>query len=456
MSKLELKMRSIRVGWSLIAVMATILLLAAAPAFAAIPGVNGPTFTLTASADYITMPDGASVYSWGYGVGSMMQLPGPTLIVHQGDTVTLTLWNHLPIGAGNTSIVFPGQQVSTTGGTAGLVTQEAAPNGSVTYTFVAGQPGTYSYYSGTKADLQIEMGLYGALIVYPTAVPAGCTKAAYNHPGTCYDREYLFLLSEIDLDVHRAVEAQVAANTTINVPTVPYWPEYWMINGRSAPDTMSRTNWAILPHQPYNSFPRMHPGEKLLLRVIGAGHQMHPFHIHGNHARELAKDGRLLVSATNPSILAGPLLFTIPAVPGGTSDSVYEWTGKELGWDVYGHTNPLDGKCTPDASGYNTAAGPNYREWCADHGKPIPVKLPDPTLFTNGNLYSGSPYMGVLAQLQPGDGGFNPNAGFTFMWHSHNEREIVNNDVFPGGLMTMLIVEPPVEAGQPDNIDETY
>jgi manganese oxidase len=28
------------------------------------------------------------------------------------------------------------------------------------------------------------------------------------------------------------------------------------------------------------------------------------------------------------------------------------------------------------------------------------------------------------------------------MWHSHNEREIVNNDIFPGGMMTMLIIEP--------------
>jgi hypothetical protein len=29
------------------------------------------------------------------------------------------------------------------------------------------------------------------------------------------------------------------------------------------------------------------------------------------------------------------------------------------------------------------------------------------------------------------------------MWHSHTEKEMVNNDVFPGGMMTMLIVEHP-------------
>jgi hypothetical protein len=28
------------------------------------------------------------------------------------------------------------------------------------------------------------------------------------------------------------------------------------------------------------------------------------------------------------------------------------------------------------------------------------------------------------------------------MWHSHTEKEITNFDIFPGGMMTMLIVEP--------------
>ena len=51
--------------------------------------------------------------------------------------------------------------------------------------------------------------------------------------------------------------------------------------------------------------------------------------------------------------------------------------------------------------------------------------------------------LGALGSLPPGEGGMNPDAGFTYMWHSHTERELVNNDVFPGGLMTMLIIEAP-------------
>ena len=41
-----------------------------------------------------------------------MQIPGPTLIVTEGDKVTVTLTNKLPTAAGNTSILFPGFQVN--------------------------------------------------------------------------------------------------------------------------------------------------------------------------------------------------------------------------------------------------------------------------------------------------------------------------------------------------------
>ena len=32
--------------------------------------------------------------------------------------------------------------------------------------------------------------------------------------------------------------------------------------------------------------------------------------------------------------------------------------------------------------------------------------------------------------------------GFSFMWHSHAEKELANDDVFPGGMLTMMMVEP--------------
>ncbi|MFB3813527.1 MAG: multicopper oxidase domain-containing protein [Terriglobales bacterium] len=452
MSKFEFKMGSTGLARMIaVAAVAFSLLFAATAAHATIPGETGSNFNLTASAAYVTLPDGGSVYAWGYGVtGSPigMQLPGPTLIVTAGTTVRVTLTNQLPAAAGNVSIVFSGQKVTVdplNPGVTGLLTQEATPGGgTVTYTFTASEPGTYLYHSGTRPDLQVEMGLFGALIVRP----AGATFAscAYAHAATCFDREYLFVLSEVDPAIHRAVEAQASGPGPITVATEPYHSKYWMINGRSAPDTMKEPIDPLLPHQPYNIMPRMHPGERLLMRVVGAGREMHPYHFHGNHAQVLARDGRLILSATDPTKLAGPQLFTIASLPGGTVDAIYEWTGKDLGWDIYGdraHTcNGLlwqPGQAPMPSAGYD----PVTKEWCPDHGAHLPAQVPDPYVMTNGALYSGTPYMGSLAQLPPGQGGMNPNGGFTYMWHSHTEREMTNNDVFPGGMMTMLIIEPP-------------
>jgi len=438
------------------AVVATVALMAPAAAPAAVIGVQQPAggFNLTARPGRVSVGDGASIYAWGYSMSDapVMQLPGPTLIVTAGDVVTVTLTNNLPAAAGNVSIVFPGHTLtSTAGGVPGVLTQEAAPEGSVTYTFTAGQPGTYHYHSGTRPDLQVEMGLYGALIVRPSSYdPADpSTWRAYDHPDTGYDREYLFLLSEIDFDVHRAAELQAAGAGPIDVGSGPFSPEYWLMNGRTGPDTMAAAGTGVLPTQPYNALPRMHPGERLLLRVVGAGRDLHPLHTHGNHARVLARDGRLLLSATDPTKLAGPLLFTIASVPGQTVDAVFEWTGKDLGWDIYGsdpalYAHTCNGKNIGEPQDAGAAEfDPVTHEYCADHGKPIPVKLPDLSVLAFGGFWSGSPYLGVLGSLPPGEGGLNPDAGFTYMWHSHTERELVNNDVFPGGMMTMLIIEAP-------------
>src|SRR5262249_29066846 len=151
-------------------------LLLTTSAFAAAPGITGPTFNLIAQPAFLSQPDGSFVYSWGYGCNGTpsgfapaaissrfcqtMQVPGPTLIVNQGQTVTVNLTNNLPTAAGNTSMLFPGFNVtsSTGAGTAaGLLTREATHGGTVTYTFTATSPGTRAYYSGTQGDLQVEM-----------------------------------------------------------------------------------------------------------------------------------------------------------------------------------------------------------------------------------------------------------------------------------------------------------
>src|SRR5437588_5213557 len=182
---------------SVVAATAPLLLTAAAQAAA--PGITGPPFHLTAQAASISQPDGLAVYSWGYGCNgapggfspasitttpacSTMQIPGPTLIVTEGETVTVNLINQLPTSAGNTSILFPGFSVTATGGVTGLLTNEAAPGGTVTYSFLASSPETRPYYSGTEGDLQVEMGLYGALIVLPNGAPTNGGRPFHTPP----------------------------------------------------------------------------------------------------------------------------------------------------------------------------------------------------------------------------------------------------------------------------------
>ena len=95
------------------------------------------------------------------------------------------------------------------------------------------------------------------------------------------------------------------------------------------------------------------------------------------------------------------------------------------------------------------------------HGGGGPATLPDPNIFANGAWYGGSPYLGPDAtlrgnapacasttnagctSLQPAGLQANPanERGYAFMWHSHNEREITTNNVFPGGMLMMMLVD---------------
>lgn len=420
--------------------------------------LGGTGFNFTAKAALINTADGASILIWGYANGAgPAQLPGPTLIVNQGATITINLTNQLivtnkPTGV-PVSIVFPGQSnvtaVAVSGSTQdGLLTKEALFGGTVRYTFTASQPGTYTYYSGTNPDLQVEMGLLGAIIVRPTGYIAG-THSTYRAYGnltptpdnaaldSSYDREFLFVTSEIDLDIHILVDTGQIAK----VDTTTRSPVYWLLNGRVGPDTLEAPGVPWHPSQPYNCAPRFYPGEKVLLRIIGGGLDPHPFHTHGNHVRVIARDGRLLTSTPLTPLTTGADLatkeFTVTSVPGGTADGIFFWNGAGLGWDFYGHASAAAPLAPNECPGGPTDA-------LCDHGKPFPILRPSVYDIAPGAFYSGSPFLGTLGFLPPNLGNFNTTGGFFFMWHSHNEQEIVSNNIFPGGMHTMMVVESPL------------
>jgi hypothetical protein len=474
--------------------LAPALLALALEAGAAIPGIGRVagdgscsgtdcTFDLTASSGQIVLGDGNTLLAWGYGTGAQMQYPGPTLIVNQGDTVTVNLTNTLRLPA---SIVFPGQAgVVATGDVAGLLTSEAAAaGGTASYSFTASQPGTYLYQSGTQPDLQIEMGLIGTLIVRPTGFDEGTDagRRAYGAASSAYDREYLFFESEMDRCLHQAEDVIQRAGLTPPDPTTHNPPDVctkvdpastlatlWFLNGRNGPDTMLRNNVGWMPLQPYNALARIHPGERALMRIVAAGREMHPFHHHGNNTWLIARDGRVLESAPGadapyPDFQNSPPIpelvlkdarvpdqamsnFTIQTVPGNTYDALFTWTGKGLNWDIYGHTGAdcVDPEATREL---NEEPAPG------SHCRPFPVTLPEQQALTFGGFWGGSPFLQRLEALPPLQGGLNPGGGYTFMWHSHTERELTNDDIFPGGMMTMMIIEGPgVPIDADGNID---
>ncbi len=456
--------------------------LATTPALAelgVIDGITGTTYNLSGGEARVSTPDGDSLLIWGYGPPGAPQYPGPTLIVNQGDLVTINLTNtDLPRA---TSIVFPGQgddaatpadeSVTAIGGTCPgasgcpateLLTEEVAVGGgTVTYTFRATHAGTYMYHSGTNIELQVEMGLFGAIIVRPTGFNHAdrATRTAYGHPDSAYVSEYMYMMSEMDPVVHQMVDG--GFYTDIDMTT--YAPRLWFLNGRAAPDTLYYKSLAPytqsvpwLPHQPYNALPITHPGEKVLVRFLAASHHIHPPHLHGNNWEEIAIDGRLLTTTPEDQGAsgAGPDLSrsgnTLATAPLKTYDALWDWTGEDLGWDIYGteadglaHTCDGSTDPTPPSPG-----DPDLRfdsvshEYCPDHGKSLPVVLPEFQDLMLGAFWSGTPFLGALGDLPPGEGGLNIAGGLYHIWHSHSEVELVNNGVFPGGILTFCVVLP--------------
>lgn len=371
-------------------------------------GDTTPTFDLETNTGYITLPDGNSVFMWSYNLaGQPFQVPGPILCVNQGDVVTVNLTNsniNEPV-----SIMFPGQ----TGVTASMISGSgvsgplalAANNGeTVQYQFTASEPGTYLYQSGTAPHKQVQMGLYGAVIVRPALNGSG-RVFAYNDPTTRYapDREFLLLMHEIDSDLHQAVELGRTFDVTKR------HDHYWTINGRSLPDTLLDNFVPWMPSQPYGALVQVEADARLpaLVRYANAGTVNHPFHPHGDHLKVIGQDGRFLGDAAIDAFAK--------TIGGGQSfDLLFTWDNVE-GW-------------TP---------GPNG---------PIPLQMPglQNLVFKDGvTFYSGNPNLGQQGELPTGTTSFNQCGEFYFPWHSHALNEFQNFDEGFGGLATLVRVDPP-------------
>jgi len=277
----------------------------------ALATISGPTL----SAEYwlktgtlnVTMPDTVSVPMWGFALcdaGSFAvcaapTVPGPALVVPVGDTTGLIVHVQNTLSE-PVSLVINGQITTMTpvwtDGTSGprtspaqrvrSFTQEAAASGGeAVYTWPAVKPGTYLYQSGTHPQVQVQMGLYGAMTSDTAAVTT--TTPAEAYVGVPYASAVTMLLSEIDPALHTAV-----ANSTYGTPAGPtstlnYDPKYYLINGQ-----------AFAGSQVPLASPKA--GERTLVRFLNAGLRTRVPMISSGYLRLIAEDGNPYPWAGNP------------------------------------------------------------------------------------------------------------------------------------------------------------
>ncbi|WEK54120.1 MAG: stalk domain-containing protein [Candidatus Cohnella colombiensis] len=255
--------------------------------------ISAKKFQLYATDGYMTLPDGKQLYIWGYSLkdepGSAT-VPAPTLEVNEGDRVEITLTN---IGPKKTGI----KQLAHTIHFHGLDTDQlndGVPHTSVAiqvgesfnYQFIAKKAGTYFYHCHVDTIEHLQMGMYGAFIV---KAKNGINQAWTGGPS--YDKDYVFLLNEIDPLWHQAVEEGKSYDRT------DFHPRYWTINGKAYPDT----------EKDPTSFIEGKVGETVLIRIINSGYESHSFHMHGYHFQVIASDGRPLPEPlTKDTVLIGP------------------------------------------------------------------------------------------------------------------------------------------------------
>jgi len=268
--------RSTTAKWTLLAAGLLALIILTGPAF------GQTVFHLRAEATTITMPDGAQIPMWGFGLdGGPVVVPGPTLTVpYDATTVTILLTNNLP-GSATVSIMIPGQAMPTDGvsttpqvvrnpnGRIRAFTHETAPGTTGTYVWKSLNAGTYLYQSGSHPNVQVPMGLSGAL--KKDAAPGEA------YAGKAYQSELVLLYSEVDPALNAAVTNGTYGSTSYP-STIKYLAKYFLINGKPFAGTPA-------PAATVNA------GQRLLLRLLNAGLEQHTPTLLGLYANIIAEDG---------------------------------------------------------------------------------------------------------------------------------------------------------------------
>lgn len=237
-------------------------------------------FQLTAELATLELEPGLRVQAWTFNGTS----PGPELRATVGDVLRVRLHNRLPVG---TTIHWHGIDVPNgEDGVAGITQDTVPPGGSAVYSFRLDHAGTYWYHSHQDSAVQVDRGLYGALVVLPR-LPLGAEL----------DRTLVYDEWPLGLEKsHPPTQADLAMRSYVTTT----------VNGR--------TGAAVEPIATI-------PGETVRLRLVNAGYQEHyvespvPVTIAALDGHELTPG-----SPTTDAIPLGPgervdLLLTAPAQP---------------------------------------------------------------------------------------------------------------------------------------------
>lgn len=268
----------------------------------------------------------AGVPMWGYalcGTGSAaptgcnapVTVPGPALNVPPGEGLVVHLTNTLPEPSslviasqvkqeGMQPVWFEpdGGATYTAARPAGNTTarvrsfdrEAAASGGTATYTWASVRPGTYLYSSGTHPQVQVQMGLYGAM-----TKDAGAGKVAYSSGGSniVYANQVTLVYSEIDPAMHAAVAAGTYGGKGGPGSTLEYQPKYFLINGTPFPG--QGLDPLDIPTLAPGS-PGVPAGSSLLIRFVNAGLKSHVPTINGQYWQVVAEDGNPVPFLGNP------------------------------------------------------------------------------------------------------------------------------------------------------------
>ena len=315
----------------------------------------------------------------------------------------------------------------------------------VVYMFTPKYPGTYMYHCHQEADIHVQMGMYGALIIYNQTDPAAAVGPGKGKGGNLYgwnyDKDYVMLLSEVDTRQH--ISEEFSYNPPFN--PVDYQPQYWFINGLSFPNTihvgLNWTDW-IASHPNYDPFitgsislkhtnSKATNGEKVLVRVINMGFETQPMHMHGFHGKIIGSDQRGWSWANDPA--------KTPFGQGLEKNTLTIGSGETYDWLLdFGQQSMYTSTYPPGSNGLPASTFPGGSQTrYNDQGPVSNTSTGDPVIPLPGDdnvFYTGGPVVTGLHDM--------PMTGQLFPFHNHDDYKATNDGEYPGGMFTMIMTLP--------------